>query len=108
LQAFAKFGSDLDKATLAQLRRGERLREILKQGQYQPLDVAKQVFIIFMANQGYLDDIELENVSELEEELFNTLDLEHKDLQKEISTGKITEDILKKMNQICENVKKKF
>ncbi len=79
LEAFSKFGSDLDKATQAQLRRGERLIEILKQGQYQPLPVAKQLFIIFMANEGYLDKVEAIDVAKVEEELFSTLDSEYRE-----------------------------
>ncbi|MCF7919342.1 MAG: F0F1 ATP synthase subunit alpha [Candidatus Cloacimonetes bacterium] len=108
LQAFAKFGSDLDKATLDQLRRGERLQEILKQDQYLPIDVAKQIFIIFMANQGFLDEIELENIAVVEEELFNTLDLEHKDFMKEMVTAKMTDELAAEMKVICEKVLKKF
>jgi len=57
LEAFAKFGSDLDKATLAQLTRGERMVEILKQNQYVPMAVENQIVIIFAGGQGMLDDI---------------------------------------------------
>jgi len=108
LQAFAKFGSDLDKTTMAQLTRGERLQEILKQGQYQPIEVAKQVFIIFMANQGYLDDIELSKINHLEEDLFTTLDLQHKDFLKELINITITNEMTDKMKEICEKIKAKF
>ncbi len=108
LEAFAKFGSDLDKATQAQLRRGERLIEILKQGQYSPLPVAKQIFIIFMANAGMLDKIEKDNVKVVEEELFNTLDLQHKDFMNELVKGKITDEVRAKMKEICEKVLEKF
>jgi F-type H+-transporting ATPase subunit alpha len=108
LQAFAKFGSDLDKATLDQLRRGERLQEILKQGQYKPIEIAKQIFIIFMANQGFLDEIELEHIHTVEEELFTTLDLEYKDLMAKIITDSITDEIAEQMKEICIKVIKKF
>ncbi len=108
LEAFAKFGSDLDKATQAQLRRGERLIEILKQPQYQPLSVAKQVVLIFMANQGYLDKIERSEVSKVEDELYSTLDLEFKDFQKEFITGKLTDEIKEQMHKICKKVIAKF
>jgi F-type H+/Na+-transporting ATPase subunit alpha len=108
LQAFAKFGSDLDKATMAQLKRGERLQQILKQGQYQPIDVAKQVFIIFMANQGYLDEIELSQIPQLEEDLFTTLDLQHKDFLKKLIENEITDEVTDKMKVICEKVIEKF
>jgi F-type H+-transporting ATPase subunit alpha len=108
LEAFSKFGSDLDKATQAQLRRGERLVEILKQSQYRPLTVAKQIFIIFMANEGYLDKIDVHNVKKIEEELFSTLDLEYKDFTKEIVKGKITEEIKVEMRKVCDKVMTKF
>tara|TARA_B100000287_G_C19948640_1_gene509530 strand:- start:117 stop:503 length:387 start_codon:yes stop_codon:yes gene_type:complete len=74
LEAFAKFGSDLDKSTIAQLTRGERMVEILKQNQYVPMNVEKQIAIIFAASKGYLDDIEAEKVSEFESGLFDYLD----------------------------------
>jgi F-type H+/Na+-transporting ATPase subunit alpha len=69
LQAFAQFGSDLDKATQAQLARGERLTEILKQPQYQPMAVEKQVLVIWAATNGYVDDVPIEQVRRFEAEL---------------------------------------
>ena len=74
LEAFAKFGSDLDQATLAQLTRGERMVEILKQNQYVPMDVEKQVAIIFGASKGYLDDIPVAQISDFEYGLFEYLE----------------------------------
>ena len=74
LEAFAKFGSDLDKSTIDQLTRGERMVEILKQNQYVPMPVEKQVAIIFAASKGYLDDIEADKVSDFESSLFDYLD----------------------------------
>jgi F-type H+/Na+-transporting ATPase subunit alpha len=108
LEAFSKFGSDLDKATQAQLRRGERLVEILKQGQYKPLSVAKQILIIFMANEGYLDKFATEDVKKIEEELFSTLDLEYKEFMQKLVKGKITDEIKAEMKKICEKVMTKF
>jgi F-type H+-transporting ATPase subunit alpha len=108
LEAFSKFGSDLDKATQAQLRRGERLMEILKQPQYRPLSVAKQIFIIFMANEGYLDKVEINNVRKIEEELFNTLDLEYKEFTQKLVAGKITDEIKVEMRKVCDKVMTKF
>lgn len=104
LEAFSKFGSDLDKATLAQLRRGQRLIEILKQNQYAPLPVAKQIFIIFMANQGLLDEVELGDVARVEDELYTTLDLKYKEFMAELVTGKITDEVKEKMIEICQSV----
>ena len=74
LEAFAKFGSDLDKATLSQLTRGERMVEILKQNQYVPMDVEKQIAIIFAASKGQLDDLDIEEISDFETGLFEYLD----------------------------------
>ena len=108
LEAFAKFGSDLDKATQAQLRRGNRLIEILKQGQYKPLQVAKQVFIIFMANEGYLDNVPKENVARVEEELYSTLDSQYKDFMKELTQDKLNDEKKQKMHEICKSVLAKF
>ena len=74
LAAFAQFGSDLDQATQKQLNRGKRLVEILKQPQYQPLPVDKQVAIIYAATNGYLDDVPVERLREYEDGLFQFLD----------------------------------
>jgi len=65
LEAFAKFGSDLDKVTLQQLRRGEKLVEILKQKQYVPMDIEKQVIVIYAATRGYLDEIPTERIAKV-------------------------------------------
>jgi len=74
LQAFAQFGSDLDKATKAQLNRGARLMELLKQGQYKPLTVEKQVVIIYAGTTGHLDDLPMDQVPAFEQALFEHLD----------------------------------
>ena len=71
LAAFSQFGSDLDKATQAQLARGQRLTEILKQGQYQPLPFSKQILIIFAGTQGLLDDMEVGQLREFEKGLYD-------------------------------------
>lgn len=108
LEAFAKFGSDLDKATQAQLTRGERLTEILKQNQYAPLDVAKQIFIIFMANEGYLDTVQNSDVKKVEEDLFILLDAEHKEFNNKLVQGKISDEVREEMHKICKRVIEKF
>ncbi len=77
MAAFAQFGSDLDKATQAQLAKGERLVEILKQGQYQPLPVEKQIAVIYAANKGYLDDVPVSECQRFEQELYRHLDDRH-------------------------------
>ena len=92
LEAFAKFGSDLDKATLAQLTRGERMVEILKQNQYVPMDVEKQVAIIFAASKGHLDDLPVDQIADFERGLFEYLDANAADsLASIVSDGKIAD-----------------
>src|SRR5205807_9890497 len=74
LAAFAQFGSDLDKSSQAQLNRGKHLVEILKQGQYQPLPIEKQIVIIFAGTQGYLDDLPVDQCRKFEAELYRFMD----------------------------------
>ncbi len=95
LAAFAQFGSDLDQATQKQLNRGRRLVEILKQPQYQPLPVAKQVAIVFAATNGYLDGVAVEQLREYEEGLYRFLDTRQADVLKSIAEKKILDDDLK-------------
>jgi F-type H+-transporting ATPase subunit alpha len=80
LEAFAQFGSDLDKATQAQLNRGRKLVEVLKQGQYEPLPVTKQVLIIYAATNGFLDDLPVELLSQFEKDLYQHFDLNYSKL----------------------------
>ena len=94
LAAFAQFGSDLDKATQAQLARGERLTEILKQGQYAPQPVAKQIAIIYAGTKGFLDDMEVADLGNFEKELHRFLDTSKPELLKNIAEKKILDDAL--------------
>ena len=96
LAAFAQFGSDLDKATQAQLNRGRRLVEILKQPQYQPVAVEKQVAIIYAATKGYLDGVEVERVERYEEELYRFLETRHAGVLTGIAEKKILDDEVKR------------
>ena len=94
LEAFAKFGSDLDKNTQAQLTRGERMVEILKQGQYVPMPVEKQVAIIFAASKGYLDSVPAEKVSEFESNLFDYLEANNsEELKAIVKEGFISDEL---------------
>jgi F-type H+/Na+-transporting ATPase subunit alpha len=95
LAAFAQFGSDLDKATQAQLNRGRRLVEILKQPQYQPLAVEKQVAIIYAATKGFIDSVAIEDVRRYEEDLYRFLETRHPAVLSGIAEKKILDDDLK-------------
>jgi F-type H+-transporting ATPase subunit alpha len=92
LAAFAQFGSDLDKATQAQLNRGRRLVEILKQPQYQPLAVEKQVTIIYAATKGFLDPVAIEDVRRYEEDLYRFLETRHPGVLTTLAAKKILDD----------------
>src|SRR3989475_10538785 len=95
LAAVAQFGSDLDKATLQQLARGQRMVELLKQGQYAPLTVEKQVAIIFAGGQGLLDDLPVDQVRAFEEFLYPLLERKHPQLLPEIANKKERTDELR-------------
>ncbi len=96
LEAFAKFGSDLDKATQAQITRGQRMVELLKQDQYSPLSVEKQIAIIFLGVNGYLDKIPIGQIRRLEGEYFQFLESNYTDLLKVIADKKELDDDLRK------------
>ena len=109
LEAFAKFGSDLDKATLAQLTRGERMVEILKQNQYVPMAVEHQIVIIFAGGQGMLDDIPNDRVGEFEKGLLGYIDAKHSEMLAAIkSAGEISDEINKELRKAIEDYKKGF
>jgi len=95
LEAFSQFGSDLDAATQQQLRRGARLVEVLKQGQYSPFSVEKQVLIIYAASNGFLDDVAVEKVRAWEAEFISFVEANHKEILTEIATKKVLSDELK-------------
>ena len=96
LAAFAQFGSDLDKATLSQLNRGQRLTELLKQPQFQPLTMEKQVAILFAGTNGFLDDVKVEYVGAFESEFYPYMDATQSAVLKDIATKKALDDDLKK------------
>jgi F-type H+-transporting ATPase subunit alpha len=105
LEAFSKFGSDLDAATQRQLRRGERLVEVLKQGQYSPVPVAEQVAIIAVATKGYLDAVPAERVKEFETEFLDRLRLRHADLLKSVSdTGVVSDEFEQTLKKEAEDL----
>ena len=109
LEAFAKFGSDLDKATLQQLRRGERLVEILKQKQYVPMDIEKQVLIVYTATRGYLDEIPLPYLAKFESEFLSEMENMHKDILDDLKTKKeLTDDITARLNKVIAEFTDRF
>lgn len=95
LAAFAQFGSDLDKASQAQLARGQRIVEILKQDQYTPIPVAKQVALIFAATNGFLDDLPVDSLRRFETEFFAWLDGAGVSVQKALAEKKDVDDAIK-------------
>jgi F-type H+-transporting ATPase subunit alpha len=95
LAAFAQFGSDLDKVTLKQLNRGKRLTELLKQPQFSPLPTEKQIIIIYAGNNGFLDDLEVDQIRAFEDGLYKYLDSGQTALLNDIITKKTLDDDLK-------------
>ena len=107
LAAFAQFGSDLDQATQRQLRRGERLVEMLKQPQYQPVPVEKEIVIIFCGTAGYLDDVPKEAVQQFERDLYRYMDSVGKNVtQRILKERKWTPEIEKDVRAMIEEFKK--
>jgi F-type H+-transporting ATPase subunit alpha len=109
LAAFAQFGSDLDAGTQKQLNRGRRLVEILKQPQYRPLPVEKQVTMVYAAINGYLDPVAVEKLRQYEEDLYRFLDTRHAALLTSIRDEKtLSDDIKKQLNAILDEFGKQF
>ncbi|HHH11915.1 MAG TPA: F0F1 ATP synthase subunit alpha, partial [Sorangium sp.] len=94
LAAFAQFASDLDAKTRAQLERGARLVEMLKQDQYVPLSIEKQVLVIYAATQGFVDDLPIDSLGRYEQELYSFVNTKFPDLLGNIGTaGSLSDDI---------------
>jgi F-type H+-transporting ATPase subunit alpha len=109
LAAFAQFGSDLDRATQLQLARGQRMVELLKQGQYAPLSVERQIAIIFAGTQGLLDDMPVDQVRAFEEFLFGVLDRRHAQLLADIANKKeLTDDLRTALANAINGAKAEF
>ncbi len=109
LAAFAQFGSDLDKATQAQLNRGSRLVEVLKQKQFSPLPFSKQILIIFAGTGGFLDDLPVDQVRDFEAELYKYVDATNPGLLRSIMEKKVLDDSLKaEMNRLVKEAKQQF
>src|SRR5436309_3111634 len=109
MAAFAQFGSELDKATQAQLARGQRMVELLKQGQYQPMPVENQVISIFAGTNGYLDDVPVNRVRQFEEELLDYVTREHPKLQRDIvAKGKLDDELTTDLRTMLTKFKSKL
>jgi F-type H+/Na+-transporting ATPase subunit alpha len=109
LAAFAQFGSDLDKATQAQLNRGQRLTEILKQNQFTPLPFSKQILTIFAGTGGFLDDLPVDQLREFEKALYSYADTMNPGLLKAIEEKKILDDQMKNdMGKLVKECKERF
>ena len=107
--AFAQFGSELDKATQAQLLRGEKMMEVLKQGQYAPMPVEKQVAIIYAGTNGYIDDVPTNQIARFEEEYLRYMETEHRELLAEIVEKQtMDEEMLGRLKAAVEEFKKRF
>jgi F-type H+-transporting ATPase subunit alpha len=109
LVTFAQFGTELDKASQAQLNRGERLTEVLKQGQYVPISVEKQILIIYAGNRGFLDDFEIDQIENYEKSLYEYFERAHPDLLKEIDEKKeISPELDETINKIMTTFNQEF
>jgi F-type H+-transporting ATPase subunit alpha len=109
MAAFAQFGSDLDKATQAQLAKGERLVEILKQGQYEPIPVEHQILVVYAGVNGFLDDYSVDVLQRYERELYKFIEDKHPDLLTEIGKKKELDEALdEKILKILEKFKEVF
>jgi F-type H+-transporting ATPase subunit alpha len=112
LAAFAQFGSDLDKATQQQLARGARLTELLKQGQYAPLSVEKQVVILFAATNGYVDALPIDVLGRYERELYSFIDTKHPELWAELrakgNSGKAWDELVVLIKKVLGEFAKQF
>ena len=108
LEAFAKFGSDLDAATMAVLDKGRKNVEILKQDQYAPMPVEKQVAIIYCGTKGLLSDIPVDRVKEFENDFLEYLELKHKDTLAALAQGKLSDEITGVLEVVAKEIVEKY
>ncbi len=104
LEAFSKFGSDLDAATQLVIDRGRTNQEILKQNQYSPLRVEEQIAVIYCSSNGFFDGVDLKNISKLETEYLDVVNSKHKNLLDELADGKVNEKSLEKLGEVANKV----
>ena len=108
LEAFAKFGSDLDAATTAVIEKGKRNVEILKQGQYSPLRVEEQAAIIYCGTNGLLMDVPVERVKEFEEEYIGFLHSKHQKILDQLAAGQLTDEITNTLEKVAAELSSKY
>ncbi len=108
LEAFAKFGSDLDAATMNVLEKGKRNVEILKQGQYAPVSVEKQVAIIYLGSKGLLRNVPVNKVREFETEFLDYMDAKHRDVLDTLKAGKLTDEVTGTLEKVCADLAGKY
>jgi len=108
LEAFAKFGSDLDAATMNVLEKGKRNVEILKQGQYSPVPVEKQVAIIYLGSKGLLRNVPVEKVREFETEFLDYMDAKHRDVLDTLRDGKLTDEATGTLEKVAADLSAKY
>jgi F-type H+-transporting ATPase subunit alpha len=108
LEAFSKFGSDLDAATMAVLNKGRRNVEILKQPQYSPMRVEHQVAILFCGTQNLMRNVPVRSIIDFEAEFLHRLDDHHKDILKELAQGKLTDEAISVLKKVAEEVAHKY
>ena len=108
LEAFSKFGSDLDATTLAVLDKGAKNVEILKQKQYSPVSVEKQIAIIYCGTKALLKDIPVKSIKEFEADYLEYLELKHKDVIKQLREGQLNDDITKVLEQVAQEIAAKY
>ncbi|MCG8610357.1 MAG: F0F1 ATP synthase subunit alpha, partial [Pseudomonadales bacterium] len=106
LAAFSQFASDLDEATRRQLEHGERINELMKQKQYAPMTVAEMGFVLFAANEGFLEDVEVNKVLDFEAALISYMNAEQADFMNEVNAeGAYTDDVVDRMHKAIEKFK---
>jgi F-type H+-transporting ATPase subunit alpha len=108
LEAFAKFGSDLDAATQSVLNKGIRNVEILKQGQYTPMPVEKQIAIIYCGTKGLLKEIPVYKVREFEKEFLDKIETEYSEILDQLGKGELNDEITNTLEQVASEVSSKY
>lgn len=109
LSVFSQFGTDLDKDTLARLEHGERIMEVLKQGQYKPMKVENQVLIFYALSQRHLTNIDVNRVLKFQNDFLRYVEKNHKDIQTEIrTTGLISDELAERIDQVIAKVKEQY